>query len=322
MVGHGSAPVGSPAPAPGGPGLSRAAWRGLAAAVGLGLFAAVLGVEAWVLWAWQAKATRESEGAGAPGVEDAGGWPIEPLPSEQAVSGQTEPVGRLAIVIDDWGYGWAAAQAILELQGPLTLAVIPHLPKSVQQAEAARRQGHEVLVHLPMEPLDARLDPGRGAVTSALADEEIRRRVEAAIRGVPGAVGVSNHMGSRATSDRRVMEQVLAVVAGHGLFFLDSATSPSSVVGQVARRLGVSSVRNRVFLDSQPDADFVKAQLWRAGRLALRDGEAVAIGHVRPQTAEARRAVLPELRRMGIQLVPVSALAQRSGGAARVAAGR
>lgn len=313
----------------------------LLAIVGLGLFAATLGAEFGVLWAWQKQAARwesaampepappqpawqpsDISEAPEPDIETA---PPAPLPPERR--GPAEPVeppaerpggvrrwprgpvrARLAIVIDDWGYSWPAAEAFLALDAPLTAAVLPNAPYARRQALLARRRGFEVLVHLPMEPQSPHADPGDGAITTDLPDEEIRHRVEQAIEAVPGAVGVSNHMGSRATADPRVMAQVLAVVGERGLFFLDSHTTPDSVAGRVAEAVGVPWAQNQVFLDSQPDPAAVRRQLELAVRRALATGYAIAIGHVRPATARVLAEALPELRRRGIELVPVSAL--------------
>lgn len=248
------------------------------------------------------------------GAERGGPGLLERLPGREP-GGPEWPEGRrgrlrLAIVIDDWGYDWHAADAFFSLDVPLTVAIIPFLPHSREQALEARRHGFEVLVHLPMEPEDPHVNPGVNAITTDLPDEEIRRRVELAIDAIPGAVGVSNHMGSRATADPRVMAQVLAVVAQRGLFFLDSYTTPRSVVGELASAMGVRWARNHLFLDGQPEVGAVRRRLEQAVRRGLTRGRAIVIGHVRPATAAAIASLLPELRRRGVEVVPVSALVQ------------
>jgi len=329
--------------------------RELAAVLGLALFAATLGAEFGVMWAWQRQAmallTQEEgePGREGPGLEQPGGgeqaagetpqdtlqdpltragvpdglWRGHPG-EEHGAPQRLVPSGRrarLAIVIDDWGYGWQAAREFLELDVPLTAAVLPNAPYSRQQALQARRRGFEVIVHLPMEPQDGRADPGPGAITTGLSDEEIRRRVIEAIEAVPGAAGVSNHMGSMATADPRVMKQVLEVVGSRGLFFLDSRTTARSVAGSLASAMGVPWAQNQVFLDGEDDPQTVRRQLELAARRALARGEAIAIGHVRPVTARVLQETLPELRRRGIELVPVSALLKGSGRAGDTGSG-
>ncbi len=225
---------------------------------------------------------------------------------------QWEPVpegkARLAIVIDDWGYAWSAADAFLDFPAPLTLAVIPHLTFSDRHARQAREAGFDVLLHLPMEPWGglSRVEPG--AIAVSMSDEEIRETVLRGLETIPWAIGVNNHMGSTATEDPRVMAAVLEVIDEGGYFFLDSMTTPNSVVEEVAESMGVPFLINQTFIDSDFDPDAMHARLLSIGRTAQRQGSAVAIGHVHPATIEALYRALPELQQRGIELVHISAL--------------
>lgn len=212
----------------------------------------------------------------------------------------------LAIVIDDWGYDWAAADDMLALPEPITVAVIPFLPRSISHAIRAKERGHEVILHLPMEPLDPSLDPHHLTIGSALGDAEVAERVEKAIGAVPGIVGVNNHMGSKGTADPRVVRTVLEVVKRHGLFFVDSRTSNRSVVPAMAKAVGIPFGVNSTFLDNRDDVAYVKQQLELAAKRAKERGAAIAIGHVRKATARAIRELLPALEKQGIRLVRLS----------------
>lgn len=220
----------------------------------------------------------------------------------------------IALVFDDLGYTTAGlARELLELEGPLTFSVLPGLPHSGDFARAARAHGHEVILHLPMEPEDPeRHDPGRDAILVDLPRDEIRRRMVRSLAAVPGYVGVSNHMGSRATADAEVMDLVLGEIRarGRGVFFLDSRTTPSSVVPYRARAAGVRCVVNDLFLDGTDEAEVIPAvQTGHLEALARGRGQAVGIGHVREETVAAVQAALPRWRAEGIRLVPVSTLA-------------
>ncbi|WP_334109804.1 divergent polysaccharide deacetylase family protein [Thermodesulfitimonas autotrophica] len=218
---------------------------------------------------------------------------------------------QLAIVIDDFaGATKNGTQAFFALGKPLTFAVMPNFPDSASIAQRATRQGYQVLVHLPMEPFKGKASHlGPGTIYVHLSDAEIEQRVHRAIASVPGAVGVNNHMGSRATSDARVMRAVLRAVKAHGMFFLDSRTTDRSVACEVAAELGVPCGKRDYFLDNVNNIGYIKEQLLEAARLAQKRGSAVAIGHVGTtgaNTARAIREMIPELEARGIELVYLS----------------
>lgn len=213
---------------------------------------------------------------------------------------------RIALVIDDWGYDWAMAKSFLSLELPFTAAVLPYRAKTQEQLTLLRQGGHEVILHLPMEPKNPGIELDRECITTVLSDEEIRGRVEAALGAVGQVAGVNNHMGSKATSDARVARVVLEVIKEHGLYFVDSWTAPTSVAGQLAGEMGILTATNQVFLDHYDDVDKVKKQIERLIKLAKQDGQALGIGHVRPQTYQALVEMIPRFHEEGIIIVPAS----------------
>lgn len=198
-----------------------------------------------------------------------------------AKAGTAADAKRIAIVIDDLGNNMAGTEEIMASPVKLTVAVMPFLPTTKRDAEWAHRVGHDVIVHLPMEPLRGRrngLSPG--AVMTDLDDDEIRRRVEAAIDEVPFAVGINNHMGSKATADERVMRIVMDVCKKRGLFFLDSKTNYRSVVARIGSELGVPVLQNRIFLDDVASTAHISRQFELIRKVATEGQTCIAIGHV------------------------------------------
>ena len=112
-----------------------------------------------------------------------------------------------------------------------------------------------------------------------MSDDEIARATRENIEAVPHARGVNNHMGSRATTDRRVMTSVLGALPD-GMYFIDSRTTGGSVAGGVAREMNVRTATRNVFLDDVPTGAPVRKQLGDARRRAARAaGMAIGIGH-------------------------------------------
>jgi polysaccharide deacetylase 2 family uncharacterized protein YibQ len=232
-------------------------------------------------------------------------------PTEVARPAGPAPQARVALVIDDLGRSLAEADRLLALGAPVSAAVLPFEPRSAAVARRLRAAGAEVLVHLPMEAADA-ADPGPNAIYEGLDAETVARRTGAAIDAVPGAAGVNNHMGSRATADEATMVAILGVVAERGLYFLDSRTTPDSLAFDRARARGVPAARRDVFLDDDPSPEAVRAQLERLLALARERGAAVAIGHPREATLAVLEQEIPRARAAGIEFVPVSYLLERS----------
>jgi hypothetical protein len=223
-------------------------------------------------------------------------------PSAGAAPSATPSAPRLALIIDDCGQWPDTERGFIALPVALTLSVLPHVRYGDAIARDARAAGKGVMLHLPMEPRSGAY-PGPGEITVAMDDAAIAAQVRDDIASVPLAAGVNNHEGSRATADDRVMRAVSAVIAERRLFFVDSRTGADSVAARDAAAAGIATASRDVFLDDVAELGAIEDELRRAAALAKQHGSAIAIGHPRPTTLAAVRALLPELRRAGIDFV-------------------
>jgi len=218
---------------------------------------------------------------------------------------------ELAIVIDDFGNDMKGTEEILNLPVPITAAIMPFLSTTERDAKLAHAKGHEVIVHLPMEPKQGKKSwLGPGAITTDLSDDEIRKRVEEAIESVPFAVGMNHHMGSKATEDERVMRIVLSVCKEKGLYYLDSRTTPNSVIPKIAEELSVPYVKNDLFLDHIFTAQHINKQASRLSEELNESEKFIAIGHVGitgDKVAEALKSHIPEYKQQA-EIVPLCKL--------------
>lgn len=247
---------------------------------------------------------------------------IEPAPQIAAVPPAPKPAWQrnavpvaltgqpmIAVVIDDMGLDRARSQRTVDLPGPLTLAYLAYAGDLTSQTGAARAAGHELLVHVPMEPSSATTDPGRNALMTSLPPEELMQRIEWNLSQFSGFVGINNHMGSKATADREMMSAVMAALKARGMLFLDSRTSGETVAQDVALKTGIPGLRRDVFLDHDPSPIAVRAALLDVEKVAERQGFAIAIGHPKDATINALSEWLPDVQSRGFLLVPVSAIA-------------
>jgi uncharacterized protein len=232
--------------------------------------------------------------------------PVEPGPAKVP----ERPM--IAIVIDDMGVDRRRSRRILDLKGPLTVSFLTYADDLAGQTAEARGKGHELMLHLPMEPGDHRIDPGPNVLLRDIEPDELRRRIVWGLNRFQGYAGVNNHMGSKFTSDRPSMAVLMQELKRRNIFFLDSRTSGKTVGSSVARRFGVPVVERNVFLDNDNDFDAVKARLAETERLARRRGTAIAIGHPRDGTLAALSAWLPTIEARGFDLVPLTVILARS----------
>lgn len=221
--------------------------------------------------------------------------------------------GYVALIIDDFGNHGEGYKAMLNLGIPLTVAVMPFLPYSKSEAEEAHRAGLEVIAHLAMEPERGRPEwLGPKGITSNLSDDEIKGRILEGLEELKWAVGMNNHMGSKATKDKRIMEVVLKVAKENNLYFLDSRTTSQSVAAMTANSIGTTCLENNIFLEVNKNQAAIEKQLAKLGDIALRKGYSIGIGHVGPEggtvTIQAIKAMQPILEEQGIRFVFVSDL--------------
>lgn len=215
---------------------------------------------------------------------------------------------RIAVVIDDMGVDRRNSEAVAALPGPLTLSYLPYGRDLPAQTAAARARGHELLLHLPMEPEGRTADPGPTALSLGLPEGERLRRLAANLGRFDAYVGVNNHMGSRFTADAAAMTPVLAELKARGLLFLDSRTTSRTVGARLARDMGVPYAERDIFLDNERDPAAIRRQLMEAEARARRNGAAIVIGHPHPETVQSLREWLGELETRGFELVPLTAL--------------
>lgn len=242
-------------------------------------------------------------------VRDAEQWTVEEgdltLPWAQAE-------GHLAIVIDDVGRELELFEKLLDLRFALSFSVLPGSVYAVgvqQRLQADHRRPRDVLLHLPMEPVDPAamggVEIGETFLLATDSPEQLRRKLDAALTRVPAAIGINNHMGSRLTTDAAAMAAIMPVLRERELFFLDSRTNPQTVAAREAEQAGVPTISRKVFLDHEPGREAIRAALREAAAHA-REQPTVAIAHPSIDLVEVLREELPRLHADKVVVYPLS----------------
>ncbi len=224
--------------------------------------------------------------------------------------------GQIAIIIDDFGYMHnRATEGFMNLRENLTFSIIPGHRFSQILAEEAERSGHEVIVHMPMEPENYNgRDEAEYILRYGMEEEEVLRRARRAFLDLPEAVGMNNHEGSLASLDTVMLQALALVMLERGKYFVDSYTTPNTKAEEIMRANGVPTLGRQVFLDNVDDPAYIRRQLSRLATLAERNGSAIGIGHVGSShlnTLEVLREEIPSLRNRGFEFVVVSELIRK-----------
>ncbi len=219
--------------------------------------------------------------------------------------------GRIAIIIDDFGYADnEQINKLLALPQIITCAVIPGLPRSKSIYEEIRNHGKPTLIHMPMEATNEKVEYSDYTIYASMTGTEIARRVRKAILDFPESQGLNNHMGSKVTADAQAMKAVLNELKRHGKFFIDSKTRNASIGFQLARELKVPTAARDIFLERKRNdsKDYLKKKLKAVAKIAETTGSAIAIGHPYNNTIEVLLDQIPKFERNGFDFVAVSEL--------------
>ncbi len=217
-------------------------------------------------------------------------------------------IGKIAIVLDDWGYNKNHLKTLEEIEGPLTLAVLPNVTFSQAICRRARELKKEIILHLPLEPKnEAEYSLEKNTILTTMTREQIINILNSDFKSTPGLKGVSNHMGSKATEDERLMRIIFTELKKQGFYFLDSYTS-KTICKNLSSSMNMPYIQRHVFLDNDNDYGKIKLQLERLARIAKQQGYAVGIGHDRLKTLQVLKELMPQLKKQGFKFVYVSEL--------------
>lgn len=214
----------------------------------------------------------------------------------------------IAIVLDDLGIDTRRSNRAIALPAPVTLAFLPYAEGLEEQTAAARAAGHELLVHIPMQPHGEDADPGPNALDMRLGAIEVLSRLDWDLARFSGYVGINNHMGSLFTESEAGMRLVAEGLRDRGLMFLDSLTSPKSVAAATVASYGVPTTARDVFLDNTDSPEEVAMRLEQTEKIARKAGTAIAIGHPRDNTLDVLEDWIPKAKAAGFTLVPLTAV--------------
>ena len=239
--------------------------------------------------------------------------PAKPVVTKPKIEKRVERpvVGRIAIVIDDWGYNSSHCDLLAEIDSPVSVSVLPSLRHSSDVARCAHAQGKEVMLHLPLEPHKIlETYPSDYLIMTTMSREKIERILEKHLASVPYAEGINNHTGSAATEDRRLMTIIFSKLKEKNFFFLDSLVTGQSICRRLAREMNLPFTERDIFLDNENTRAAIEEQFALLAEQAQLKGYAIAIGHDRPLSLQIIKEQTEKLQREGFKFIPAGDLAK------------
>ncbi|WP_395345241.1 divergent polysaccharide deacetylase family protein [Ningiella sp. W23] len=216
---------------------------------------------------------------------------------------------QISIIIDDVGAKASDARAF-RLPSSVTFSILPNTEYSTDYSFKAALQNREVMLHMPMESLQPKA-LGEGPLLSGMYPQELKTSLLMALKTVPHAVGVNNHMGSKLTQMTLPMRTVMETLAQNNLFFVDSRTTRFTKAGLIADEFGVNAATRQVFLDHERNSAFIEEQFDALIRAARKNGKAIGIGHPYQETLNFLEHMLPKLP-PDIEVITVSEYLQET----------
>jgi len=242
------------------------------------------------------------------GAEGKTSWQVyaRPFPAD-------DPRGRIAMIVTDLGSSSQATGTVIEtLPGTVTLAFEPRVETIRKWIDAARDRGHEVILTVPMEPLDYPLsDPGPRTLLTFLPAEENATRLEWFLGRAPGVIGIISTTGSRFLQSNDDLPPILRLLHRRGLGFVDSRITLSAVASDAARKAGLPFAFVHRQIDRDPARTEIDSQLGELEKLALDTGVAVGLARPLPVTIERLTRWQKALNRDKLTLAPLSAVFDR-----------
>jgi polysaccharide deacetylase 2 family uncharacterized protein YibQ len=184
---------------------------------------------------------------------------------------------------------------------------LPRLDYSKVIADELHKRRLEIILHLPLEPYEkVRLE--NNTIMVSMDEPAIKNILAGDLKNIPYVRGVSNHMGSKATEDLRIMKILFREFKKRNLYFLDSLVSAETVGFDLAHKMGLAFGKRDIFLDNKKEAQYIKGQINKIKIIAKVYGQAIGIGHDQKVTLEVLKEAMPEIEKEGYKFVFVSEL--------------
>lgn len=218
---------------------------------------------------------------------------------------------RIAIVVSGLGISQTGTmRAVRDLPEEVTLAFAANGNSLSRWVPEARRNGHEVLLQLPMEPFDyPDNNPGPNTLVTSKSPATNVANLHKDMARMDSYTGVMNYLGGKFLADPDALEPVMRDIAARGLMFLDDGSTAQSLSGRFAGALSIPHAFASLTLDTEVNQGAILKKLDDLERIAARNGSAIGVAAGFDESIAAIKKWVDAAQGRGIEIVGVSALA-------------
>lgn len=216
---------------------------------------------------------------------------------------------KIAILLGGMGLNRKLTQkAIKELPADVTLAFAPYGDDLQAQVDKARKEGHEVFLQVPLEPIGFPANnPGPKTLVGDAQDTENLDALRWHMSRFTGYAGLVNYQGSRFLSMPKPLKSMLTEVRDRGLYFLEDGSMALSSTEAAAQAAKAKAQRAKVVIDADPSPEAITSALTLLEEQATGTGFAIGTGSGLEVTIDTVRDWAKAAAERGIVLVPISA---------------
>jgi polysaccharide deacetylase 2 family uncharacterized protein YibQ len=235
--------------------------------------------------------------------------PHEEEPVEKSATQNKDKRPAIAIVVGSLGLSRSTTDRAFKLVSGITLGFSPYSYNIEELSAQAANIGHEVLINLPLEPLDYPADdPGPHALISDVSEEENQKRLKFILEQAKESIGVYSVDSEKFTRSLNNARSVLSTLRKRNKLFVYGESGRNAALSQVAERVGYPLLANDLIIDKIISAPAINASLYKLEELAKQNGYAIGYANPYPITVDIIDEWTKSLDNKDIQLVPISSI--------------
>ncbi|OYW79604.1 MAG: hypothetical protein B7Z26_07785, partial [Asticcacaulis sp. 32-58-5] len=209
----------------------------------------------------------------------------------------------VALIVGGLGINPATTKAAIEqLPAEVTLSFVPYADNLQTWIDLARAQGHEVLIEVPMQPVNyPDNDTGPDTLLVNARTDDLNLRLNKVLGRATGYFGITNYQGSAFLKDRAGIGALTNSLKARGLAFIDDGQARGLDAGAGAAMPRASADR---VIDQALSAAAIQTQLTGLESTAKSRGQALGTGFAYPVTVSTAIKWTQTLNQKGLQLAP------------------